>query len=255
MLQIDRAQLDDRSPTPLYLQLADMIRAQIMDGAIGTGDALPSERELSEAVGISRVTVRKGIETLLREGLLSRKHGSGTYIAPRIEQPAALLAGFSADMINRGQKPGSIWIDRSMGLPTPEEALALALSPDLHVQRFARVRTANDEPLAIERAVIPAQFLPGVAEIGASLYAALEAHGARPVRGLQRLQASLATAAEAKLLSIPPGSAILRIERRGFLANGTAVEFTRSAYRGDRYDFVTEVREPRSDKRVTEAGK
>ena len=71
------------------------------------------------------------------------------------------------------------------------------------------------------------------------------------MRGLQRLQASLATAAEAKLLSIPTGSAILRIERRGFLASGQAVEFTRSAYRGDRYDFVTEVREPRP----AEAGK
>ena len=246
MLRIDRTLLDERSPTPLYLQLADIIRVQIKDGAIATGDALPSERELSEAVGISRVTVRKGIETLLREGLLSRKHGSGTYIAPRIEQPAALLAGFSSDMLNRGQTPGSIWIERAMGLPTPEEALALALSPDQHVQRLARVRTANDEPLAIERAVIPAQFLPGGAEIGASLYSALEAHGARPVRGLQRLQASLATPAEAKLLSIPTGSAILRIERRGFLASGMPVEFTRSAYRGDRYDFVTEVREPRA---------
>jgi len=64
------------------------------------------------------------------------------------------------------------------------------------------------------------------------------------VRGLQRLQSSLATAAEAQLLSIPVGAAILRIERRSFLASGAPVEFTRSAYRGDRFDFVTEVREP-----------
>jgi GntR family transcriptional regulator len=63
------------------------------------------------------------------------------------------------------------------------------------------------------------------------------------VRGLQRLQASLATKSEAQLLSIPTGTAILRIERRTFLASGAPVEYTRSAYRGDRYDFVTEVRE------------
>ena len=75
-----------------------------------------------------------------------------------------------------------------------------------------------------------------------SLYAALEARDARPVRGLQRLQASLAVAEEAKLLTVPIGAAVLRIERRGFLADGTPVEFTRSTYRGDRYDFVTEVR-------------
>ena len=101
-----------------------------------------------------------------------------------------------------------------------------------------------DEPLAIERAVVPAVLLPSPDQIGDSLYAALAKMGNRPGRGLQRLQASLATPAEAERLSIPAGAAILRIERRTFLANGTPVEFTRSAYRGDRYDFVTEVREP-----------
>ncbi len=245
MLRIDRSQLDEVNPTPLYLQLAEVIRNQIRDGEIRTGDALPSERELSDTVGISRVTVRKSLDILLREGLLSRRHGSGTYIAPRIEQPAALLAGFSADMANRGQAPGSVWLEKATGLPTPDEAMTLGLAPGQAVHRIARVRTADGEPLAIERAVIPAQYLPSLSDLGASLYAALEARGARPVRGLQRLQASLATPQEAKLLSLPAGAAILRIERRGFLANGAAVEFTRSAYRGDRYDFVTEVRELR----------
>lgn len=247
MLEMAKGQLDDASPTPLYLQLAELVRAQIKDGAIRTGDALPSEREFSEAVGISRVTVRKALDVLLREGLLSRRHGSGTYIAPRIEQPAALLAGFSADMAIRGHAPGSVLIEKATGLPTPDEAMALGLSPDQQVHRLTRVRTADGEPLAIERAVIPASSLPSVEDIGISLYAALDVHGAKPVRGLQRLQASLATPGEAKLLSIPAGAAVLRIERRGFLANGTPVELTRSAYRGDRYDFMVEVRELRGE--------
>lgn len=246
-LEIARDSLDEASATPLYLQLAEIIRGQIRDGAIRTGDALPSERELGETAGISRVTVRRAIETLLREGLLSRRHGSGTYIAPRIEQPAALLAGFSADMRNRGFRPGSIWIERALGLPTPDEAMTLVLSIDQPVMRFTRVRTSDDEPLAIERAVVPARLLPSVESVTTSLYAALEAQEARPVRGLQRLQASLATPEEARLLSVPTGAAVLRIERRGFLADGTPVEFTRSAYRGDRYDFITEVREMRAE--------
>jgi GntR family transcriptional regulator len=247
MLHFVKARLDGGSPTPLYLQLAELIRGQIRDGEIKVGDALPSERELSESIGISRVTVRRAIETLLREGLLSRKHGSGTYIAPRIEQPAALLAGFSADMRNRGLRPGSLWLDRSVGLPTPEEAMTLALSVDQPVMRFSRVRTADNESLAIERAVIPANLLRSVKEVEDSLYAALDANDNRPVRGLQRLQASLATPDEAKLLSVPVGAAVLRIERRSFLASGAPVEFTRSTYRGDRYDFITEVRELRSE--------
>lgn len=239
--------LDEKSPTPLYLQLADAIRKRIATGAIRTGDALPSERELSQSTGISRVTVRKGIDALFREGLLSRRHGSGTYIAPRIEQPAALLAGFSADMASRGKVPGSRLVEHKVGAPTPEEALALALGVGASVRRLSRVRTADGEPLAIERATVPVALLPDYAPEQTSLYAALEARGHRPVRGLQRLQASLASAEEAGLLDVPVGAAILRIERRSFLANGTPVEFTRSAYRGDRYDFVAEARELRRE--------
>jgi GntR family transcriptional regulator len=239
--------LDATSPTPLYLQLADAIRKRIADGEIGTGDALPSERELSQSTGISRVTVRKAIDALFREGLLSRRHGSGTYISPRIEQPAALLAGFSADMRSRGKVPGSTLVEHQVGTPSPEEALALALGVGVSVRRLARVRTADGEPLAIERACVPVALLPEYAPQETSLYAALERRGHRPVRGLQRLQASLASAEEAQLLEIPTGAAILRIERRSFLANGTPVEFTRSAYRGDRYDFVAEAREMRRD--------
>ena len=238
--------LDAQNPTPLYLQLAEGLRGLIKDGAIRVGEALPSEREISTLTQISRVTVRKAIDCLLREGMLSRRRGSGTYVAPRIEQPASVLAGFSADMLSRGATPGSVWLERATGLPTPEEAMTLALPPTAQVVRLQRVRTADGEPMAIERAVVAASLLPPLEQIGESLYAALDHAGHRPVRGLQRLQASLATQREAELLSIPIGAAILRIERRSFLANGAPIEFTRSAYRGDRYDFITEVRDPAS---------
>jgi GntR family transcriptional regulator len=247
MIRIARSELHEASPMPLYLQLADLIRLQVKDGGVRTGDALPSERELADAIGISRVTVRKSLDVLLREGLLSRRHGSGTYVAPRIEQPAALLAGFSADMAIRGYAPDSLLIEKTTCLPAPDEAMALGLAPDQPIHRLIRVRMADGEPLAIEQAAVPASSLPSLDAVGPSLYAALDAHGMKPVRGLQRLQASLATPQEAKLLSIPAGAAVLRIERRGFLANGTPVELTRSAYRGDRYDFMVEVREPRGE--------
>ena len=253
MLNPDRITLDSASPTPLYLQLAEGLRTLINEGAVRVGEALPSERELSAMTSISRVTVRKAIDALLREGMLSRRPGSGTYVAIRIEQPASLLAGFSADMAGRGARPGSIWLEKRLAAASAEEAAALGLAPGGAVVRLSRVRTADGEPLAIERAVVPAALLPSPQEIGDTLYGALEAHGARPVRGVQRLQSSLATPQEAELLNVPVGAAILRIERRSFLADGAPVEVTRSAYRGDRYDFVTEVRDtgapaiPRTD--------
>lgn len=235
--------LDQDSPTPLYLQLAEQIRARIAEGAIRVGDAVPSERDLSQIGGVSRVTVRKALDLLLREGLLSRKQGSGTYIAPRIQQSAALLAGFSAEMRGRGLEPGAVWLERAHGAAAPEEAMALGIELGAPVVRLARVRTADGEPLAIERATVPAVFLPGPEAVETSLYEALSARGLEPARGLQRLQASLATRDEARLLGVPTGAAVLRIERRAFLADGRAVELTRSAYRGDRYDFVAEVRD------------
>jgi GntR family transcriptional regulator len=89
---------------------------------------------------------------------------------------------------------------------------------------------------------VPARLLPPLDEIGQSLYGALDQRGNRPAKGEQRLQASMATSVEAALLSIEEGAAILRIERRSYLADGTPVELTRSAYRGDRYDYVTHLR-------------
>jgi GntR family transcriptional regulator len=233
---------DRNDATPLYIQVANSLRQLIRDGGLDGGGALPSERALSEVTGASRVTIRKALERLVEEGLLLRRQGSGTYLAPRIEQRGGELSGFSADAENRGEAAASIWIVKATSLPTVEEAAVLSISPTIPVARLGRVRLANGEPLAIEHAVVPAELLPDLGQVGDSLYAALDLKGNRPVAGSQRLRASTATSVEAGLLSIKEGSEILRIERRTVLADGRPAELTRSAYRGDRYDFVTELR-------------
>jgi GntR family transcriptional regulator len=230
-----------KDATPLYVQLANNLRHLIEKGELESGGALPSERTLSEMTGASRVTIRKAIEQLVEEGLLLRRQGSGTYLAPRIEQRGSDLTGFTADTRNRGEAPGTIWLVKSLSQPTAEEAAILRISPTTEVARLGRVRLANGDPLAIEHAVLAAHLLPPLDQIAQSLYAALDIKGHRPLRGEQRLRASLASSVEAGLLSIKEGSEILRIERRTYLADGTPVELTRSAYRGDRYDFVTQL--------------
>lgn len=86
--------LPDMEPSnsPIYMQLAHTLRLQIMEGKIAAGDALPSERDLCEIMGASRVTVRKATELLIEEGLLSRRQGSGTYVTPRIQAPGSFLS-------------------------------------------------------------------------------------------------------------------------------------------------------------------
>lgn len=228
--------------TPLYLQLANNLREHIAEGGIGPGNALPSERELSEMTGMSRVTIRKSIAKLIEEGLLFRRQGSGTYVAQRIEAAGSKLSGFSDDARHRGESPGTIWMMKTYAFPTEEEAELLAISITEKVARLGRVRLSGGEPLAIEHAVIPQRFLPHLEELGESLYSALDVLGFRPVTGTQRIRASLASSTEAGILSVRESAEILRIERLTRLADGTPVELTRSAYRGDRYDFVSELK-------------
>jgi len=229
--------------TPLYLQLARNLRDHIESGGITPGNALPSERDLSEMAGISRVTVRKAIEQLIEEGVLFRKQGSGTFVARRIEAPASVLSSFTHDARSRGEDPGVIWMMKNYAQPTEEEAAALAIALSARVARLGRVRLSGGEPLAIEHAVVPADCLPDLSAIGDSLYEAMGRSGFRPTSGTQRVRASLATPTEAGLLSVRHNSEVLRIERLTRIPGGRAVEFTRSVYRGDRYDFVTELKE------------
>lgn len=229
--------------TPLYLQLARSLREHISAGGIDPGSALPSERDLSEIAGLSRVTVRKGIKQLIDQGILIRRQGSGTFVAPRIETLDNRLNRFIDDSGSRGEHPGVVWIYKSYGPPTEEEAAALDVSTTARVARLGSVRLTSGEPLAIEHAVIPALFMPDLESLGDSLYQTLEAHGFRPISGTQRVRASLATQTEAGILCVEQNSEVLRIERRTRIPDGRIVEFTRSVYRGDRYEFVTELTE------------
>ncbi len=230
---------------PLYLRLKRSIEDAVRHGVIGPGDALPSERDIAAKADISRVTVRKAVQDLVRTGLLVQRRGSGTFVArpvERVEQSLSLLTSFSEDMARRGMSLRSEWLDRGIYAPSPDEMMVLGLSPDESVARVSRLRIADETPLAIERAALSTAVLPDPLAIGSSLYAALERTGSRPVRAVQRISAANLGAADARLLDVPAGAAGLHIERISYLATGKVVEFTRSIYRGDTYDFVAELR-------------
>ena len=167
---------------------------------LGPDDALPPERDLATDFNVSRITVRKAIDGLVGEGLLVRRQGSGTFVRARVEKNFSKLTSFSEDMRARGRNPRSVWLRKSSGTVTPEEALTLRSSPGTPVYRFHRIRFADDAPMALEYATILASCLPSIDAVESSLYAALERAGNRPVRALQRLRAVLFTAEQAELL-------------------------------------------------------
>lgn len=233
---------DPAARQPLaYLRLRRAIRNVVERRAVEPGQTLPSERDLAQSLKVSRVTVRKALAGLVEEGVLTQRHGAGTFVSERIIKPMSRLTSFTEDLRARGLDPRSEFFERGVGEVTPEESMAMNLSPGAEVSRLHRVRYAGNEPLAIERSVVPADLLPDPMLVRDSLYEALEARGCRPRRALQRLRAVPLSARHARLLHVPTGSAGLNVERRAFLDDGRVVEFTTSWYRGDVYDFVAEL--------------
>ncbi|PRC94502.1 GntR family transcriptional regulator [Solimicrobium silvestre] len=232
---------DSESATPLYLQLSNKLATAIHSGIWQPDEALPSERTLSEQLGISRVTARKAIDMLCERGMLTRRQGSGTFITPKLEQPLSRLTNFSEELRQRGFVPGSQWISRETGVAAPEEILSLGLSPNTVVSRLKRLRTADNVVMAIESSTIPAQYLPNPKAVTDSLYGYLDTHGAAPTRALQHIRAVNATPEQAKLAGIKQGAAMLFITRVGYHSNGAAIELTHSYCRSDYYDFVAEL--------------
>jgi GntR family transcriptional regulator len=229
---------------PLYLQLKKCIEAAIHTGRLEPDTPLPSEREIAALTKFSRVTVRKAVQELVRDGLVIQRHGSGTFVAPqvpRFEQSLSRLTSFSEDMVRRGLSPRSVWLSRDIYDASPEESIILGLSPYERVCRFERLRFADDMPLAIERTTLSEEYVPSPSAIDGSLYAMLEKEGNRPVRAIQRLSAFNVGQDDAELLKVQVSTACLRIERVSYLDSGLAVELTRSIYRGDAYDFVAEL--------------
>lgn len=238
---------------PLYAQLRDHIADAIRTGVIGAGDSLPSEREIAELSGVSRITVRKAFKELVRDGLVIQKQGSGTSVTPvveRVQQSLSILSSFTEDMARRGKHVHSELLERGLYPATLPEIMTLSLPPDSMVARISRLRIADGVPLAIERASLSPAFLPDPQNVGQSLYAHLDKYGCRPSRALQRISAINLGADDAELLDVNEGVAGLNIERISYLPNGETVEFTRSIYRGDAYDFLAELHiQPASDSR------
>jgi GntR family transcriptional regulator len=228
-----------------YARLRRAIQQSIKTGDLAPGHALPSERELCRQLALSRVTVRKAIGGLVEDGVLVQRHGAGTFVAERIVKSFSRLTGFTDDLRARGLKPRVEFLERGVGEVTPEEAMALNLSPGMPVIRLHRLRFAGDKPLALEQTVVPQSILADPQAIRLSLYDALDEIGCRPTRALQRLRAVALDADQAARLDLPAGSPALSIERRAVLDDGRVVEFTTSLYRGDAYDFVAELQSER----------
>lgn len=237
-------------PLPLYYCIKQDLLGAIEAGQLQPGGRLPSERELTERYGVSRMTVRQAIGHLEQEGIVRRVQGKGSFVAPaKVEEALVGLTSFTEEMLRRGLTPStrvigleSVWSERV--------AAQLSLSQHEPLYHLERLRLAGGEPMELEHLYLPAKMVPGLPEMDltGSLYELLRRqYGLHLTNALQTLEAVVACESEADLLEVPIGSPLLAITRTAFSSTGEAVESSRALYRGDRYKFTISLSRKEAD--------
>ena len=233
-----------RRSTLKYLQVRDYLR--ILAGQdLGPGDPVPSERELCDRFGVSRMTVRQAVDALVVEGMLQRVQGSGTFVArPKVDLQVRLTS-FTEEMRRRGMTPSVRHLRAEQVPADPTVARALEIAPGDAVVHLHQLRLADEEPMSVEHTWLSAGLVPGLLDENppTSLYLELESRGLLPTWGEDTVDAGDADVEEAQLLGIPPGRSVLRISRRAF-SGDLAVEYSRSVYRSDRYTLWVPLARP-----------
>lgn len=230
--------VDRESTVPLYLQLAAAIEGAVRDGVLAPGARIENELSLSKRLGLSRPTVRQGIQELVDKGMLVRKRGVGTQVVEsRVNRPVALTSLYD-DLERTGKKPTTEVLEYRIGRPSDDLAEKLDLGPGEQVLEVERLRLVGGEPLAVLTNAVPARFAPTREElVETGLYEALRRRGVRSAVAHERIGAVVAGEEYAALLDEQVGAALLTMERRVFTNDGTVIEYGRHAYRASRYSF------------------
>lgn len=228
---------------PLYRRIAGRLEAQIGSGALKTGDRLPSERQIAEELGASRMTARQALKLLEQRGFVETRIGRGCFVIyPRIEKQLRTLNGFTEEMRRGGRQVSSIVLDAGTAAADQEAATSLGIAENTPVHRLVRVRLVDAEPVAVERTEIPVALAPGLLERSDfstdSLYRVLrEEFGQVPTEAEETVFADTPDMATAAALGIPAGAPVLKFTRCTFGGDGRPLEYVRSSYRGDCFNM------------------
>ena len=230
--------------TPIYIQIHNQMRKDIENGIWKVGDRIPSERDLAVQFKVSRMTLRQAVQTLVDEGILERKVGSGTYVSSKkVQEIMVGIASFTDIMLSQGRTPTSKTISYHVKPASVSEAENLKLAEETMVLRMERIRYADDIPICFEVATIPFNLVENLSkqEITRSLYRALEEEkGLHVGHAEQTISAMLASEKIADYLAIKRGQAILRLKQISYSKTGLPFEYVRTQYVGERFEFFLE---------------
>ncbi len=234
--------IDRNSPVPLYYQISEAILGFIRKEQLEINARIPPEEKLAELFSVSKMTMRQALAKLVNDGVLTRRKGSGTFVAEKkIERRATRLVSFHEDIKEKGLDPGSRVIEKRVVTATPNLIEKLGVTAEEPIIRIIRLRFANDLPLAVNYAYIPERMCPGLLDedlTQRSLSAIIDNKYHLGIEyAEQNIQAVKSTTYEATLLGVKTGDPLLFMERIMYDRAGRPVSYYYNLFRGDKYTF------------------
>ena len=239
--------IDKKSESPLYYQLYSVLKERIIDGTYKVGEILPSESDMIEEFGVSRITIRRALSDLENDGYIEKRKGKGSIVLRmRLERPLTVFNSFSGDAIARGDRPGSIVLSLDRMLAGVHVAEKLGISSSDEVYALIRLRLLNGRIVALHKSYIRTDlgFETRPEDFGedTSLYSFLEEHGIVLGSADETVEARLATNELRRYLFIDEQyCAVVYKERVTYDARMNPVEFSENSYLGDQYKYSIHI--------------
>lgn len=226
--------------TPIYLQIAYMIRDKIVNKEYQKNDKIPAEDDLAKQFGVSRMTARNAVTYLVNEGLVYRVHGKGAFVSNRkLNRNLNKLNNFHQDIEELGMKPSSKLLYFKKRFPNQKEQNLLELQKNQEIFDVKRIRYVDDEPLGIQNFIVPVQFVPNLPKVdleNGSFYKYLEEVGYPLDRAEQRMESVLVPDV-AKTIGVSERKPFFYFERLSFTKENIPVELLHSYFFGEKYSF------------------
>lgn len=227
---------------PLYIQLADALRHQIQQEIYPKGSQIPSENSLHETTGYSRSTVRKAIDILVKENLLKKVHGKGTYVTQQM--PLAQVPHHFLSLTENVERQGKTLTTKTVNLhwvlPTIQQQAFFEITEEQRLLEIMRLRSIDGLPICVETDWFTEEFASLEQEdLNQSLYQLLaDKYGITPTTGKKTFEISYTTPQEAFLLDIPRGTALMLIEDHVYSNLGRPLHISKQVIRGDKFKYA-----------------
>ncbi|WP_027108993.1 GntR family transcriptional regulator [Lacticigenium naphthae] len=237
--------VDKKNKHPLYLQLMEELIQKIENKDYVENEKLPSERELCEMYGLSRITVRNALQELERDDYIYKLHGKGTFVSPKsYKQKLVKIYSFTEEMKKIGKKPQTIVL--SFEVITIDQRLAhkLNVSPETEAYRIIRLRLADDEPFIYETSYVPVKYFPGLTKEALEekpMYSIfMEDYDKGVSRAVEQFSVTTLRPNEAKLLQLKTDRPAMLLKRYAY-NEGDLIEYTISVISGNKFKYTVEL--------------